>query len=81
MMRECDLDDNDPLTLYLKKSPMSGASAVVSSTHANQDMPLSTTDNETDSIRRQRSENINHGEIDIENDDKVEKADVSKQRD
>lgn len=84
MMRECDLDDNDPLSLYLKKAPMVQTSNVLSpaTNTTNRSMSLSE-DNKTDSISdvmRRRSENINHSEIDTEN-DKVKEAEVSKQMD
>lgn len=82
MMRESDLDDNDPLSIYLKKILSIEASSTATSTRSNQIMSLSR-DNKTDSISdvtRRRSENINHSEIDTEN-DKVEKQDVSKQMD
>jgi predicted metal-dependent peptidase len=85
-MPECDLDnDNDPLSLYLRKAPM-----VVSPKHAPSPTSTntirhecSTRDNKTDSIsdvRRQRSKNINHAETDTEN-DKVGETEVSKQMD
>lgn len=82
-MPECDLDDNDPLSLYLKKAPMGETSTAPSpANHASRSVSLPA-DNKTDSIsdvRRQRSENINHREIDTEN-DKVKETEVSKQTD
>lgn len=74
MMPECDLDDNDPLSVYLKKILM--VEPAKAST-------LASNDNKSDSISenaRQRSENINHGEIDTEN-DKAGETEVSKQMD
>ena len=82
MMRESDLDDNDPLSIYLKKILSVESSSTATSTRSNQIMSLSR-DNKTDSISdvtRRRFENINHSEIDTEN-DKVEEQDVSKQMD
>lgn len=83
MMRESDLDDNDPLSIYLKKILSVEASSTLSATtRSSQSMSLSR-DNKIDSISdvtRRRSENINHSGIDTEN-DKVEEKDVSKQMD
>lgn len=84
-MRESDLDDNDPLSIYLRKILSVEASSTLSaSTSSSQSMSMSLSrDNKTDSISdvtRRRSENINHSEIDTEN-DKVEEKDVSKQMD
>lgn len=78
MMRECDLNDNDPLEVYLR-TLMVDSSPV---TNATRSVSLSR-DNKTDSISdvtRRRSENINHAEIDTEN-DKMRETDVSKQMD
>lgn len=77
-MRECDLNDNDPLEVYLR-TLMVDSSPV---TNATRSVSLSR-DNRTDSISdvtRRRSENINHAEIDTEN-DKMRETDVSKQMD
>jgi hypothetical protein len=76
MMPECDLDDNDPLSVYLKKILM-----VEPSTPSK--IRRETNDNKSDSISdvvRQRSENINHSEIDTKN-DKAGETEVSKQMD
>lgn len=79
-MPECDLDDNDPLSEYLKRAPMIGmvkkkpttAAVPVSSCICCLGMPL---DNiyKFDSINSitavsERRGNINHNEIDTEND-------------
>lgn len=80
-MRESDLDDNDPLSIYLKKI-LSAEASKMTATRSSQSMSLSR-DMKTDSISditRRRSENINHSEIDTEN-EKVEEKDVSKQTD
>lgn len=79
MMPECDLDDNDPLSLYLKKAPMGETPSPEH--HAGKSVSLPA-DNRTDSISnvRQRSENINHSETDIEK-EKVKETGVSKQTD
>lgn len=77
-MRECDLNDNDPLEVYLR-TLMVDSSPV---TNATRSVSLSR-DHRTDSISdvtRRRSENINHAEIDTEN-DKMRETDVSKQMD
>lgn len=75
MMRESDLDDNDPLSVYVKKAPMVGASKDING--------MRRENNKTDSIsdvRRQRTENTNHSVTDTEN-DKAAKTEVSKQTD
>ena len=81
MMSECDLDDNDPLSVYLKKILMvKPTKASMSSTS---EVRRNVNDNKSDSISddmRQRSENINHSEIDTEN-DKAGETEVSKQID
>jgi hypothetical protein len=82
MMPECDLDDNDPLSIYLKKILMvEPGKASTSSTSS--EVRKKANNNKSDSISdivRQRSENINHGEIDTEN-DKAGETEVSKQMD
>lgn len=83
MMPECDLDDNDPLSVYLKKILMVEP-AKASSLSTSSEIRRETNDNKSDSISdvRQRSENINHGEIDAENDKAGEtEVEVSKQMD
>lgn len=83
MMPECDLDDNDPLSVYLKKAPMVGAPKSTLTTTNKMRGEFQARDNKTDSISdvtRQRSENINHGVTDTEN-DKVGETEVSKQMD
>lgn len=81
MMPECDLDDNDPLSVYLKKILMvEPTKASMSSTSG---VRRKANDNKSDSISddmRQRSENINHSEIDTKN-DKAGETEVSKQKD
>lgn len=80
MMPECDLDDNDPLSIFLKNNLKIEPTNVLLPT--NRGMSL-LKDNKTDSISdvtRQRSQNINHGEIDTES-DKVKETEVSKQMD
>lgn len=82
MMPECDLDDNDPLSVYLKKILMVEP-AKTSSPPTSSEIRRGTNDNKSDSIsdvERQRSQNINHSEIDIEN-DKAGEIEVSKQMD
>jgi hypothetical protein len=82
MMPECDLDDNDPLSEYLKRAPMmigtkakaKAARAPVSSCICCLGVPLH--DGRLDSIKallRERQESVNHAEI-----DKVEATEVSK---
>lgn len=80
MMPECDLDDNDPLSIFLKNNLKIEPTNVLLPT--NRGMSL-LKDNKTDSISdvtRQRSQNINHVEIDTES-DKVKETEVSKQMD
>lgn len=75
MMPECDLDDNDPLSLYLKKTLAEASTAPPSTNHAGRSVSLPA-DNGNDSISdvtRQHSQNINH--------DKVKETEVSKQTD
>lgn len=85
-MPECDLDDNDPLSVYVKKAPMVGAMKAPAPTTNNtrsRNLTSMPRDNKTDSISdvmRQRSENINHGVTDTEN-DKTKETEVSKQMD
>lgn len=82
MMPECDLDDNDPLSVYLKKILMVEPSKASVSSSSNE-VRGKTNDNKSDSISddvRQRSKNINHSEIDTEN-DKTGETEVSKQMD
>lgn len=77
MMPECDLDDNDPLSVYLKTILM------VEPAKSSTEIRGEKNDNKSDSISgvvRQRSENINHSEIDTEN-DKAGETEVSKQMD
>jgi hypothetical protein len=79
MMPECDLDDNDPLSEYLKRAPMIGAkakatSAPVASCICCLGVPLN--DGRLDSIKalqREQQESVNHAES-----DKVETTEVSK---
>lgn len=82
MMPECDLDDNDPLSVYLRKIlKVEPTKASTSSTLS--EIRGETNDNKSDSISdvvRQRSENINHCEIDTKN-DKAGETEVSKQMD
>jgi hypothetical protein len=85
MMPECDLDENDPLSAYLKRAPMIGAKVnvnkkPVSSCICCLGVPLPIRDGyKFDSITsvRQCHENINQNEIDNES-DKAEVSDVSK---
>ncbi|CRL01355.1 CLUMA_CG014504, isoform A [Clunio marinus] len=83
MMLECDLDDNDPLSLYLKKAPMSGTSSnnnITSPTTNRIRDECRAGDNRSDSIsdvRRQRSQNINHAVTDAKI-DKVEETELIK---
>lgn len=67
MMRESDLDDNDPLSIYLKKI-LSSETSNVTTARSNQNMSLSR-DNKTDlisDVTRRRSKNRNHTEIDTD---------------
>ena len=78
MMPECDLDDNDPLSVYLKKILM--VEPTKASMLSTSEVRRKANDNKSDSISddmRQRSENINHSEIDTEN-DKAAETEVSK---
>lgn len=80
-MPECDLDDSDPLTVYLRKAPMVGAPKASTPTTNKIRQECTTRDNKADSISdvaRQRTKNINHAVTDTE-DDKVEETEVSKQ--
>lgn len=83
-MPECDLDDNDPFYKNVKKAPMVGVPSTFREPTQKMSVTLSPlNDNKADSvtkIRQQRSENINHDEIDNEN-DKVKETEVSKQMD
>lgn len=78
MMPECDLDDNDPLSDYLKRAPMIGSKKkVVSSCICCLGVPLNDI-NKLNSMSERR-ENINHSEIDTSECDKLEAtSDVSK---
>lgn len=79
-MPELDLDDNDPLSIFLKKNLKIESTKALSPTKRSMSLLK---DNKTDSISdvaRQRSQNINHGEIDTEI-DKVKETNVSKQMD
>ena len=81
MMPECDLDDNDPLSAYLKRAPMMGektkaTNKTVSSCICCLGVPLH--DRKFDSIsvgRRRHQESINHNEI-----DKLDTTGVSKHK-
>lgn len=80
MMPECDLDDNDPLSIFLKNNLKIEPMKASLPTSCNMSLLK---DNKTDSISdvtRQRSQNINHIEIDTES-DKVKETEVSKQMD
>lgn len=79
MMPECDLDDNDPLSDYLKRAPMIGSKkAAVSSCICCLGVPLNDI-NKLNSMRERR-QNINQSEIDTSECDKFEAndEDVSK---
>lgn len=84
MMPECDLDDNDPLSDYLKRAPMISAAKkpTVTSCICCLGMPLHNI-YKFDSINsitgNERRGNINHSEIDTENDKLEASEDVSKQ--
>jgi hypothetical protein len=87
MMRECDLDDNDPLAQYLKRAPMIGTKAVTSCICC-LGMPLHDKKKfDSISVRGECREKINHSEIDIkknhdddDDDKKADTAEVSKYR-
>jgi hypothetical protein len=78
MMPECDLDDNDPLSDYLKRAPMIGSKkSAVSSCICCLNVPLNDI-NKLNSMSERRK-NINQGEIDTLASDKMgETEDVSK---
>lgn len=81
MMPECDLDDNDPLSAYLKRAPMMGVKKNATNKTASScicclGVPLH--DRKFDSIsigRGRHQEKINHNEI-----DKLDTTEVSKHR-
>lgn len=80
-MREFDLDDNDPLSMYLKT--IMKVEAPNSLLPRNANPKTAPRDNKDDSISdaaRRRSENINQVETDIES-DKLRETEVSKQMD
>lgn len=80
-MREFDLDDNDPLSMYLKT--IMKVEAPKTLLPRNEGEMTVSRDNKDDSISdvaRRRSGNINHVETDIEN-DKLSETEVSKQMD
>lgn len=80
-MPECDLDDNDPLSVYLKRAPMIAAKTNATNTPNSHSscicclgVPLHDGKLDSINVRRKQHENINHTEI-----DKVEDAtEVSK---
>lgn len=83
MMREFDLDDNDPLSQYLKTIMKVEAPSALLPKNASQ-TAVPTRDNKDDSISdiaRRRSGNINHVVTDAENDKLSETERVSKQMD
>lgn len=81
MMPECDLDDNDPLSVYLKRAPMMGIKSdatnkTVSSCICCLGVPLH--DGKFDSIsvgREHHRDTTSHTEI-----DELDVTDVSKER-
>lgn len=77
MMRECDLDDNDPLSDYLKRAPMIGSKKrVASSCICCLGVPINDI-NKLNSMSERR-ENINQSEIDtLQNETVGEELDVS----
>lgn len=84
MMPECDLDDNDPLSDYLKRAPMINAKKpLVSQCICCLGIPPHDL-NKFDSINSisgsERQSDINHNEIDTGKDKLEASADVSKQQ-